>query len=223
MALAALAQVAGMAVLDHHVDQRLPAQPVGQLPGLGLVQPHQRRLDGDPRTQPQAQRYLLRLDGVVAAVRVPGKIGFAHAAHQHVELAAITERRGQRQEQQVAARHEGIGQAVGLHLDLAVAGHGGVAHLRQDAQVEQMIVAQALGPVGKVGAQFAQHDLAGIQLDAMPLAVVETQRLDVGIALQRPGQASGGILSAREQHQGASLMVLHKTPEQIKRGAAATA
>src|SRR4051812_19821172 len=35
----------------------------------------------------------------------------------------------------------------------------------------------------------------------MPLAVIEPQRLDRGEARERPGEASGRILTARKQHQ----------------------
>ena len=40
------------------------------------------------------------------------------------------------------------------------------------------------------------------QLDAVALAVVETDGLDPGKTAQGPGQAGGGTLAAGEQHQG---------------------
>ena len=38
--------------------ERLAAERGAQLPGLGLVEPHQRGFDGHRRVQPQAQRHL---------------------------------------------------------------------------------------------------------------------------------------------------------------------
>ena len=57
-------------------------------------------------------------------------------------------------------------------------------------------------------AQLPQHFQAAFQFDAMPLAVVEAQRLDMRIALKRPGQAGGAVLAAGEEHQGRSGVVL---------------
>jgi hypothetical protein len=61
----------------------------------------------------------------------------------------------QRQEQQVAPGHEGVGQAVGLHLDGAVGGQRGVADLAQQRQVQQVVVAQR-APVRETRAQLAR-------------------------------------------------------------------
>ena len=42
-------------------------------------------------------------------------------------------------------------------------------------------------------------------LDGMALAVVEADRLDACMALERPGEAGRGVLAAGEQHQGAAV------------------
>ena len=44
---------------------------------------------------------------------------------------------------------------------------------------------------------------ARVQFDAVALAVVEADGLDALEALERPGQADGGILPAGEQDEGA--------------------
>ncbi len=72
-----------------------------------------------------------------------------------------------------------------------------------------MVFAQARGPIRKLAANRAQHVQPRVQLDAMTLAVVESHGLDMGVAVQGPGQASGGVLAAGEKDQGASLMILH--------------
>ena len=72
-----------MRVLDHQLDQRLAAEPLGHCPGGGLVEPHERRLDRHRLVEAEADRDLQRLEGVVAAVGVAGVVGFAHAADEH--------------------------------------------------------------------------------------------------------------------------------------------
>ncbi|KAG1245081.1 hypothetical protein G6F68_015200 [Rhizopus microsporus] len=150
--------------------RRVAAQRLGKRPGLRFVDPHERGLDGDAAAQAQAQRHLLRLDRVIAAVGIAREVGFAHAADQHVQLTAVAQRSGQRQEKQIAAGHERVGQAIGLHLDGAVARHGGIAHLAQHLQVQQVVFAQPRRPLREARADVAQHVQAGIQFNAVPLA-----------------------------------------------------
>ena len=60
----------------------------------------------------EIERDLQRLDGVVAAVGIAREVGLAHAAHQHAGAAPIGQRGREGQEQQIAARHEGVGQGT---------------------------------------------------------------------------------------------------------------
>ena len=55
---------------------------------------------------------------------------------------------------------------------------------------------------GGPGAELRQDRRPHVELDAVTLAVVEAHRLDVGVSIERPGQAGGGILTAREEHDG---------------------
>src|SRR6185369_953339 len=62
VAVLAVAEVARVAVLDDELDQRLAAELLGERPGLGLVEPHQRRVDRDRAVEAEAERDLERLE-----------------------------------------------------------------------------------------------------------------------------------------------------------------
>ncbi|MNT32937.1 hypothetical protein D3C72_1688430 [compost metagenome] len=62
-----------------------------------------------------------------------------------------------------------------------------------------MIRPQPLGPLRQDVHHLLAHGLARLHLDRMALAIVEADSLDAFIALQRPGQAGGAVLSARKQ------------------------
>ena len=72
-------------------------------------------------------------------------------------------------------------------------------------QIDHVVLAQPAGPLREALAHGGQHLGAGLQLHLMALAVVEADGLDPREALQRPGQAGGGILAAGEQHQGTGM------------------
>jgi len=59
-----------MGVLHEQLLQRLAAQRDAEAPGLRLVQPHERGLDGKAPVHAKAERYLQRLQRVVAAVGI---------------------------------------------------------------------------------------------------------------------------------------------------------
>ena len=46
-----------------------------------------------------------------------------------------------------------------------------------------------------------EQPVAAVEFDGVTLPVVEAEHFDARKALQRPGEAGGGILSAGEQHQ----------------------
>src|SRR5450432_936616 len=70
MAMLAVAEIARVSVLDDELDERLAAEALGHGPGLGLVEPHQRRVDHHRGVEAEADRDLQRLERVVAAVGV---------------------------------------------------------------------------------------------------------------------------------------------------------
>jgi len=100
--------------------------------------------------------------------------------------------------------HEGVGQAIGIHLDRTLLGERGVGDLAEQRQVQQMIRAQPVGPLRKLRVDLRAHVEPAFKFDHMPLAVVETDRLDVRIAIKRPGQAGGGVLSSGKEDEGMS-------------------
>ena len=199
--LTAVAQVAGVRVLNDQVVECLTSQCLTERPGLRLGQPHQGGFDGHGAVQTQADRHLQGLERVVAAVGVAGVIGLAHATHQHRSATAVGQRGREVQEQQVAAGHEGVGQPVGLHFDGARFGQRGVRDLAQQTQVEQVVFAQARRPIGEGLRQFGADAATAIELDLVPLTIVKTDGFDVAVARQGPGQTGGGVLSSRENDQ----------------------
>ena len=192
----ARALVAGVAVLHDQVNQCLAAQLKGQLPHRRLVAPHQWGADAQAPLQPQVQRQLHGLHGVVAAIGVAGKIGLTHPGHQHLQPPAVGQRPGQGHEQQVAPRHKGVGQAILLHGDGHILGQRRAANLPDHIHIQHMVWAQAGRPMGELPAQALQHRLAGLQLYAVALAVVKTQGFNVGVVGQGVGQAGGRVLPA---------------------------
>ncbi len=75
-AIALNAVVAGEGFPAHQI-QLTPV--VGERPGLGFIQPHQRRLKANVFRHPQADGVVQRFDKLIAAVRVAGEVGLAHA------------------------------------------------------------------------------------------------------------------------------------------------
>jgi hypothetical protein len=98
-------------------------------------------------------------------------------------------------QEQVAARHEGVGQAGLLHFDADVVRHRGRAELLDHAQVDDVVVRQAVSP-GREAPQVQKDRFAAVHLHGVALAVVKADRLDLVEALERPGEAGGGVLTA---------------------------
>ena len=115
---------------------------------VGLVAPHQRRLDDEILFHAEVQRDLHRLQRVVAAIGIAGIIRLAHAADEMAQTAAEGDRGGEREEQQIAAGHEGVGQAVLVGDDGDVARHRRLRDRAEHAEIEQMILAEPARPGG---------------------------------------------------------------------------
>ncbi len=71
----------------------------------------------------EIERRLHGLDRHIAAIWITREIRFAHAADVMCEAAAIGDRRGEGQKEEVAARDKGIWQTVLLHDDLDITCH----------------------------------------------------------------------------------------------------
>ena len=176
---AADAVVAGVGVLQDQVDEWRGPQLVGKSPGLGLVEPHQRRVQYEGSIHAEVEGHLQRLDRIVATVGIAGEIGLAHAADQVADVAPPGDGGGEGEEQEIAAGHEAVGQPVLLHGEGDVPGQRRITDLSQHAHVDEMVLAQPLRPVRKALPDLVEDDETLIQLDAVALAVVESDRLDM--------------------------------------------
>ena len=201
MARRAFSQIAGMGVLDDQAEQRFSAQRFGERPGLGLVDPHQWRFQGEAVIHRQPERRLQRADRVVAAIRIAGKIGLAHAADQDADVAAVRDGGREGEEQHVSAGNESIGKTRLLHLDLDVVRHRGRAELLQDAEVQHVVVVEALAPPRKPLSHARQDFLTAFQLHAMALAVVEADGFNRFESFKSPCEAGGRVLPAGKKNQ----------------------
>ena len=70
-----------------------------------------------------------------------------------------------------------------------------------------MVGPEPRGQVGENLGEALAHPAAGLHLHPVALAVVEAHRLDPAVALERPGQADGGVLAAGEEHEGGGVGV----------------
>ena len=206
MPRAAFAEIAGVGVLADQIDQPGAAEIMRELPGRGLVAPHQRRVQLETSGHAEIERGIERADRLVAAIGIAGIIGLAHAADDVGDAAPIGQRGGKGQEHEVAAGHEGVGQPVGAHFDRHVAGQRGVGDFSQRRNFQRMAFAELCCPVGAQRPDAVQKPVAAGELDRMALAIVETERFDAREPLQRPGEAGRGILPAGEQHQRGSRL-----------------
>src|ERR1700704_6216880 len=97
----AVAQIAGVGLLDQEIDEILAGNLVPERKGRRLVDEHQRRMDDEAALHAEIERQLHRLHGVVAAIGIAGKVGLAHAGDQVPGATPIGERARKRQEDQV--------------------------------------------------------------------------------------------------------------------------
>src|SRR5260370_21996639 len=91
--------------------------------------------------------------------------------------APIGDRRGEGQEQQVAAGYESGRQAVFAERDLGLARERGVADATEHAEIDEMVLAEALGPFGRDPAQRRGDGLAAGKLHLMALTVIDSHPL----------------------------------------------
>ena len=202
MALAPLADITGVGFLADQIDQRPAAQILGHLPGRRLVEIHQRRLDPDVGIEPEAQGLLLRLQRRGAAVGITGIVRLAHTADQHADAAANGQSAGQREEEQVPARHKGVRQARPGHGDLDLMGHRRRTERLQHARIDHVIRPETGRPGRECSPQRGQQPRPAGKLDTVALTIVEADRLHPVEPAEGPGKAGGRILSAREQDEG---------------------
>ena len=68
------------------------------------------------------------------------------------------------------------------------------------------------------GAAASRDPAPAFQLDAVPLAVIEADRLDQREARQRPGQAGREVLPAGKQHKGRVVVMRSGCPLSLQAG-----
>jgi hypothetical protein len=115
-----------------------------------------------------------------------------------LEAAPVSERGGVCQEQQIAARHEGIRQPSRINIDLNVMRQRVGRDLRERIDVDQVILAKALAPSGEPPANLVDDNCALAELGAMPLAIIKSNGLDPLMAAKGEGKAGCRILPARK-------------------------
>jgi hypothetical protein len=149
MPVRAISEVAGVRPLDDDLDQRRPAQLLGEAPGTRLVDPHQRRVQDEAPFHAEVQRHLQRLNRVVAAVRVAGVVRLAHAGDEVAQPAPVGQGGREGEEDEIPARDEGVRQPVPVHPDLGLAGECRVRHLAEGVEPQGMVLAETRRPVGE--------------------------------------------------------------------------
>jgi hypothetical protein len=117
-----------------------------------------------------------------------------------LQATPVSERRGKGQEDDVAARHKGVRKTIGFHLEFDVAGQRRLGDLAECLQSDGVVVAKAAGPARAQVPQVGDP-LAAVEFDAMALAVVEADRLDMIEAVERPGKTRRRVLAAREENK----------------------
>ncbi|MNT25580.1 hypothetical protein D3C72_1611040 [compost metagenome] len=131
-----------------------------------------------------------------AAVRIAGVVHGVGAEEQVAAADRLGPAQGQRQHDRVAGRHVGnrnaAGGAVGRHVE-GVVGQRGAAEAAQ-VEVDDLVALRA---------QRRRHQLRGLQLGRMPLAVAHGQRVGFKPGGVGHGEDGGGVKSARKQDDGA--------------------
>jgi len=158
-------------------------------------------MNGDTLVEAKRQRNLDGLDRVVAAVRIAGIVGLTHAGDQMAGSAPISHGAGKTEKNEIAAWHEGRRQAGLGDRDSCVARQCGLRNGSKRIELDYVIVAQTRFP-GTVQGRHALADACPYcEFDGVPLAVVETNRLDARETLERPGKANRRVLPAREENK----------------------
>ena len=106
-----IAFVTGVGFPPDEVNQRFTAQTFRELPGIRLVFPHQGGFNLEPAVHPRIERCLKAPDRFVPAIRIAGKIRFAHAANYVLDPQLVRKRCRYCQEYEIAPGYEGRRQA----------------------------------------------------------------------------------------------------------------
>lgn len=191
-AIARDAVVAGERLLAYEVED---AQPVGQRPCLGFVQPHQRRVNHKLLVYAEVERYVERFDERVSAVGVTAVIRLAHARYEVGDAALAGVDGGDGEEEQVSSGHECVGRAV-LRF-LLIHGYSGVGE-----RVAPQMTDEGHVHLLPVEAGFAGDRLGHLHFLHVFLPIDEREGVDFLKMLLGPKEAGGGVLSTAKHHEG---------------------
>ncbi len=174
--------------------QRLktPWQRLRQFDGLPLVAVHERCGDGERLAQPQADGGLHGADEVGPTVGIAAEILLGNSQDDGLACRRVGTVRCRGEEQDVTAGHERLLQASGQRGRVRIP-----LHVQRGVGQRAEAVEQGPQVHHLVGHPYVGRDAAcGLNLDAMPLAVVERERPHRRELLQGPEQARGAVLAA---------------------------
>jgi hypothetical protein len=149
----------------------------------------------------ERQCRLQRLQRVVAAIGIARIVGLAHPANEVPRAAAITDRSGKTEEQQITAWDKGVRQTALRKRNRGFTGQRRIAELAQHTEIDDMVVAELLTPPGEFAAQSLEYCGSALELDTMALPVIEADRLNRGKMFERPGETGRRILTSGKQDQ----------------------
>src|SRR3984893_10910820 len=201
MELAALALIACVGLRNDEIDQAIAAQIAGELPGCRFVDPHQGRVQYEPLLHSQIQDDLERLDGVVAAIRIPGIIGLAHSSDEVAQPSTVSQGGSKGQKYQVAARNKRVRQATLPNFDGYLACQRGVGNLPKGSEIDRVLIAQTLAPGAVEFCHGGPNLIATGKFDPVPLTVVEPDGFDPFEPIKRPSETRRGVLATGEQDE----------------------
>ena len=175
-----------MGVFDDQMNKTNASEGMGHCPRVCLVEPHQRGVDDKLPFHAEIEGQLHCLDCVLSTIRIPRKICLAHSGDEMTNTAPVGNRSCHRQEQKVPARYESVRQSSVVDLYLNIAGEGCFANGVKCAKVDYMVISEATPPLRVTGTQLLKHDTPALQLDGVPLTVVEANRLNVRKSVECP-------------------------------------
>ena len=120
-----------MGVLDHQIEQGCPADFLRHGEGAGLVDPHQRRMDDERRSRPSVSATCMALR-FVAAIGIAGIIGLAHAGDDMPGAAAIGQRAGKAEEDQLRPGTKVVGKPLSA-ISIAISRVSAVSEIAASA------------------------------------------------------------------------------------------
>lgn len=170
------------------------AEAVGQGPGGTFVNPHQGCVDDKLLVHREVERYVEALDKRVAAVGIARVVRLRYARDDMANAVLAGIDGSDTQEEEVAARHEGVGRRVGGFL---------LVHL--DGRVRQRVAAQlpdeGRGEFVEMHARLGGQLFGHLRFQYVLLPIVKAEGEDFLKVSLGPVEAGRGVLTAAENHQ----------------------